>query len=182
MNGAHEITVRGLGMEDIPLIVDYWHNADEAFLRGMGADIHKLPGRNEFAQMLENQLSLPDSKKSSLAMIMEVDGNPEGHCNVNKICFGKEAFMHLHIWKPGKRMKGMGRFMVKASIPHFFERLQLETLWCEPMAGNPAPNKTLKKLGFEFIKRYKTIPGAINFEQEVNQYRLDRNGLKEMMA
>jgi hypothetical protein len=27
--------------------------------------------------------------------------------------------------------------------------------------------------GFRFIKRYRTIPGAINFEQDVNQYVLE---------
>jgi hypothetical protein len=31
----------------------------------------------------------------------------------------------------------------------------------------------LLKAGFRFIRRYRTVPGAINFEQDVNQYVLD---------
>lgn len=38
-------------------------------------------------------------------------------------------------------------------------------------------NKTLVKLGFEFIRKYKTRPGWINFEQEVNRYELKKENL-----
>ena len=40
-------------------------------------------------------------------------------------------------------------------------------------AENPGPNRTLAKLGFRLIKRYRTVPGIINFEQEVNRYVMD---------
>jgi hypothetical protein len=32
----------------------------------------------------------------------------------------------------------------------------------------------LIKAGFRFIKRYRTTPGLISFEQDVNRYELDR--------
>lgn len=178
MHEGLDIQVRSLTLEDIPLIADYWQNSDEAYLRGMGADINKLPDRNTFTQMLKKQLALPDNEKSSLALIIQVDGVPKGHCNVNKISFGREAFMHLHIWNPASRMKGLGLEMVKLSIPQFFRRLELQTLWCEPYAGNPGPNKTLTKAGFKFIKKYRTTPGPINFEQDVNQYCFRRENPK----
>jgi hypothetical protein len=52
-------------------------------------------------------------------------------------------------------------------------------LYCEPYALNPAPNKTLEKLGFKFLKTYTTIPGWINFEQEVNLWELKNNIFKK---
>lgn len=103
-----------------------------------------------------------------------MDGQAIGHTNVNAIEFGQQAKMHLHLWQSGYRKQNMGTKLVRLSLPFYFERLQLQTLLCEPYALNPAPNKTLKKVGFEFIKKYRTIPGSINFEQEVNQWALTR--------
>ena len=68
----------------------------------------------------------------------------------------------------------MGRQLVKLSLPFFFNLLHLERIWCEPYALNPAPNRTLEKVGFSFVKRYTTIPGSLNFEQEVNRWVLER--------
>ncbi|MFY9738664.1 MAG: hypothetical protein WAK11_06355, partial [Candidatus Cybelea sp.] len=49
------------------------------------------------------------------------------------------------------------------------------SLYCEPYVENPAPNRALLKLGFRFIKRYRTVPGLINFDQEVNQYVIQQD-------
>lgn len=95
--------------------------------------------------MLTNQIRLPYKEKSSLALIAEINGEPLGHCNVNDITFGLEAKMHLHLWNNNLRKKGLGTEMVLQSLPLFFDRLKLKTIWCEPYAENPAPNKTLKK-------------------------------------
>ena len=72
------------------------------------------------------------------------------------------------------RRKGIGLELLKMSIPYYFKQLNLKELICEPFADNPAPNKTLGKIGFEFIKKYRTVPGSLNFEQEVNQWRLTK--------
>lgn len=169
-----DVVIRDLTENDIELIADYWLKSDDDFMVSIGVDLKKLPNREGLTTMLKQQIQLPDNKKSSLALILEVDKKAIGHCNVNNITFNKEATMHLHIWDAHIRKKGLGAKMVLASLPIFFDRLQLETIWCEPYAKNPAPNKTLEKVGFEFIKNYVTIPGSLNFEQEVNQYKLTK--------
>ena len=58
------------------------------------------------------------------------------------------------------------------SLSYFFKHLKLQKVVCEPYALNDAPNKTLKKAGFNFIKEYTTIPGSLNFEQPVKQWSL----------
>ncbi|MEL7119370.1 MAG: GNAT family protein [Bacteroidota bacterium] len=83
--------------------------------------------------------------------------------------------MHLHLWKPELRKRGEGTQLVKMSLPLFFETFKLQKLYCEPYALNPAPNKTLPKLGFQFVEQYETIPGWINLPQIVRKYVLDRN-------
>lgn len=172
MTIENEVKVRDLTIYDIKYIADYWIKSDKDFLIGMGVDLDKLPSRNSLTKMLTDQINLPHSSKASMAMILELNGKPAGHCNVNEITYGKEATMHLHLWTTEFRQKGLGTRMVLKSLPVFFDKLKLKTLWCEPYAYNPAPNKTLKKIGFEFVKRHKTIPGSLNFEQEVNRYKL----------
>jgi RimJ/RimL family protein N-acetyltransferase len=88
--------------------------------------------------------------------------------------FGEQAYMHLHLWNSGFRQKGSGAILVQKSLPYFFENLKLKTLYCEPYTLNPAPNKTLEKIGFELVKTHVTIPGTLNFEQEVHLWKLTR--------
>ena len=88
--------------------------------------------------------------------------------------------MHLHLWNSRLRKNGLGFELIKRSIPIFFKEFQLKTLFCEPYANNIAPNKTLIKLRFEFIKTYETTPGWINFQQMVNRYELSAEQLKSL--
>lgn len=173
--------VRELTKSDIASVADYWLKSDKDFMVNMGVDLSKLPSREGLTKMLVNQIQLLDTEKSSLALIAEVNGEPIGHCNVNGITYGKEATLHLHLWNTNSRKKGLGTQMVRNSLPVFFERLKLKTIWCEPYAKNPAPNRTLEKVGFEFVKRYVTIPGSLNFEQEVNRWKMMREKLETLI-
>jgi len=160
---------------DLDKIADYWLLSSPEHLQGMGVDLAKLPDRASLIQGLNNQINLPDHQKQSLAFIAEINGQASGHCNVNQIQLGKQAHMHLHIWDHHHRMKGMGSKMVSLALPHFFRRLNLQEIFCEPFAENPGPNKTLLRLGFQFQKTYLTVPGSLNFEQLVNQYSIQRH-------
>ncbi|MHA6249697.1 GNAT family N-acetyltransferase [Pontibacter sp. CAU 1760] len=175
-----KLAVREITLNDIPLIADYWLAASPAYLTSMGVDLGKLPAREALTNMLRQQIATPLAEKASYAMVWLVDGSPVGHANVNLIQYGQSAYMHLHLWKAELRQQGMGTALVRKSLPHFFENLQLQELYCEPYALNPAPNKTLSRVGFTFEKRYRTIPGSLNFEQEVNRYKLTRERFKEI--
>lgn len=168
------LSVRELQETDLPRLLDYWFTATPAFLEGMGVDLSKMPHREDFRQMLLGQLNTPLKDRSSYCVIWLKDGEPVGHSNTNPSYFGKEAKMHLHLWEADSRQKGLGSEFVKLSLPWFFNNLQLQELWCEPYALNPAPNKTLEKLNFRFVKEYITTPGFINFEQPVKQWQLTR--------
>lgn len=170
------ISVRELEERDIEHITDYFLCSGDDFLVGMGVDLTKVPDRETWQKMLREQLSQPYNKKQSYCLVWEVDGKAIGHSNVNKILFGKEAYMHLHLWNNNVRKKGLGTTLVKMTLPYFFKNLHLKTLYCEPYSLNPAPNNTLKKIGFTFVKDYVCTPGWINFEQRVNLWEL---GLEE---
>jgi RimJ/RimL family protein N-acetyltransferase len=174
------LTVREIQESDVPSLIRYWMDADAAYLKGMGADINKLPTEEEWKAMLLKQVQTPLAKKQSYCIIWLVNDEPVGHSNVNKIIFGKEAYMHLHIWNEQGRRKGYGATFVRKTLPFFFTSLHLQTLYCEPYAINPAPNKTLEKLGFQLVKEYSTVPGTINFEQLVKQWVLTKKEWESM--
>ncbi len=168
----NNLSVRELKEIDIPSIINYWLSSDTEFLSGMGADINKIPAKKNWEKMLAEQLSQSYKGKKSYCIIWLVNDEPVGHSKVNKIIFGEEAYMHLHLWKSDKRQQGIGAALVKLTLPWFFNNLQLKKIYCEPYALNPAPNKTLEKVGFTFIKEYITIPGSLNFEQPVKLWEL----------
>jgi len=166
------LSVREMHHSDIELITEYWLSADPEFLRGMGVDLRKMPSKDGWLEMLNEQLGQSYPDKKSYCLIWTVDHEPVGHSNVNKIKFAEEAYMHLHVWKTNIRKKGYGVQLVKKSLPYFFKNLQLNKILCEPYALNPAPNKVLEKTGFSFVREYITTPGWINYEQPVKRWEL----------
>jgi RimJ/RimL family protein N-acetyltransferase len=174
MKTGMRLVVREIVENDIEQIANYWLTSKPEFLTSMGVDLKKLPSREMLFTSLTGQINSDYRFKDSYALIWEIDGKSVGHSNVNKIIFGNEAYMHLHLWHNEFRRKGIGSELLKKSLQFYFENLQLQTLYSEPYAINQAPNKTLEKIGFKFEKRYTTIPGSINFEQEVNRWALTK--------
>ena len=175
-----QLSAREIQHKDIGPLSDYWFKSDPQFLVALGVDLSKMPSREQWEQMLEQQISQSYEQKQSYCVMWLLNHEPVGHSNINRIIFGEEAYMHLHIWEKDNRAKGMGLQFVKMSIPYFFKNMQLKKLCCEPYALNPAPNKTLEKLGFTFIKEYTTVPGWINFEQPVKHWELTYEQFQRM--
>jgi ribosomal-protein-alanine N-acetyltransferase len=168
------LSVREIQQKDIELVVDYWMNASDDLLLGMGVDLNKMLSQQDLTQMLEEQLQLPIENKRAYCVIWENDGVPVGHSNTNPTKYREEATMHLHLWNGATRKKGTGTELVKLTLPLYFENLKIKKLIVEPYALNPAPNRTLEKVGFTFIKEYITTPGFINFEQPVKRWEMTR--------
>ena len=110
----------------------------------------------------------------NLAKSWLFDNQPIGHSNINQIKFGNTATMHLHLWDSATRKKGLGIQFLRMTVPYYFKKFNLKKLICEPYSKNVAPNKVLKKLGFEWVRTYDTTPGQINFHQTVNRYELNK--------
>jgi RimJ/RimL family protein N-acetyltransferase len=159
---------------DYERVVDYFLNADEAYLTGMGVDPSRLPDREAWLNRLLPDLTRPDSQKKTFYVGWDYEEIRVGHCNVNPLSYGDQAHVHLHLWDRSARHAGLGTEFFRRSLQIFFQRFALQRLYCEPYADNPAPNRVLRKAGFRFVKRYRTTPGLIGFEQDVNQYVIDR--------
>jgi len=175
MPRVEEIEVRPFSSrQEYELMLDYFYKADDAFLRGMGVDRLKLPERGKWLEALLADHKKPDNERDRFYLVWIFRGTRVGHSSINKIVLGDEAFIHLHLWNSELRRAGLGTEFVRRSASLYFERFNLEKLVCEPWAENPAPNRVLEKLGFAFVRRYRTVPGVIAFEQEVNRYELRR--------
>lgn len=158
---------------DYECMVDYFLTSTEGFLRQMGVDPKKLPQREQWIESVLLDHERPDREKDRSYLKWIYDGTPVGHSSINKIEVGERAFIHMHLWVSDLRWAGLGTQFFMASVAAFIRMYGLKRLYCEPYAENPAPNRVLLKSGFRFIKRYRTVPGHINFEQEVNQYVYD---------
>lgn len=174
-------TVRPMTYAESALMVDYFLSADRKFLLGMGADPDKFPTRDQWLALLQEDFEKPFPNRSFYYVIWLLGDQAVGHSNINKIQFGEAAYMHLHLWKPLSRQKGLGTYFVRRSIPFYFQHFNLKRLYCEPYALNPAPNKTLPKLGFEFVETYEGKPGWINLHQQVNKYVLNDQAAKRFL-
>jgi RimJ/RimL family protein N-acetyltransferase len=167
-----KLSVREVTENDFENIVGYFLNADTEFLVGMGVDIAKLPQKQDWIDRLSNDYK-PSFQETNIYYTMWMINNiAVGHSNISKITFGEDAYMHLHMWETGYRKKGMGSEFIKLSLPYYFENFKLKKLFCEPYALNPAPNNTLKKIGFELTEKYDGIPGWLAFPQPVNKWCL----------
>ena len=175
------ISVRELQHSDIERITNYWLTSPDDYLIHMGVDLNRMLLREEWIAMLTEQLNTPIENKKSYAIIWEIDGEPIGHCNIGKIIPGEEAHMHLHMWQPHTRQKGIGVPLIKMTLPYFFNNYKLKNLFCEPHAHNAAPNKALSKAGFSLVKTYITTPGILNYEHETNRWLMTREAYEQML-
>jgi RimJ/RimL family protein N-acetyltransferase len=178
---ADSLLVREITSCDIPRITAYWLNASAEFLLGMGVDSSKIPGAEAWETMLSGQISQPYLHKKAYCLIWELNGIAIGHTNLNPVEYGQEAYMHLHLWNTNHRKAGLGLQFILKSLPFYFEHMQIQQLYCQPYAPNEAPNKTLARAGFNFVKKYSCSPGWLNFEQEVNLWQMTKAEYKKQI-
>lgn len=157
---------------DFESVVDYFHGAGPVALRAMGVDPAKLPARQDWLATMLAQHEASDRETERRYVTWVHRGTPVGHSSLSHIVYGDHANIHLHLWRPELRASGLGTTWFRLSVAYFADKLALQTIVCEPYAENPAPNRVLTKLGFTFVKRYRTTPGPINFEQDVNRWEL----------
>ena len=174
-------SVREMMKNDINLIIDYFLGSGPEFLSAMGVDINKLPGKEEWSKIISDDFEQPLESKKFYYVIWQVNDIPVGHSNINNIIFGKEAYMHIHLWHSHNRKRGDGSYFIKESLFYYFQKFKLQKLFCQPYALNPAPNRALRNVGFELIKKYETVPGWLNFKQFVNLWVLDRDRFNDQI-
>ena len=167
------LNVRAMKPEETSVVIEYFHNASAEHLELLGVDPTRLPDRNKWRQLYEHEFSLPIEQRRGFMVLWELENKPIGFSTVDKIKFGAEAFMHLHVIDPSHRHAGYGVECVRQSVAIYFATLKLQRLFCEPNAFNIAPNRTLQKSGFKYVKTHMTVPGPLNFHQAVTRWVIE---------
>jgi RimJ/RimL family protein N-acetyltransferase len=165
---------RPMQLSETDIIIDYFHSASPEFLNTLGVDPSRLLDRAQWKARFEHLFALPIEQRNFFAIIWEIDGQPAGWSSADRIVFGEEAYMHLHVLDPARRRQGNGTFFVRESAIIYFDILRISRLYCEPHALNVAPNRTLQAAGFKYVKTHETVPGPLNFHQPVTRWVLER--------
>jgi RimJ/RimL family protein N-acetyltransferase len=167
------LTVREMQLSEVGIRVDYFHDASDEYLRVLGVDRALLPTRQAWHAFYEEDYARPIRDRVNFSLVWQQDGEIVGFSSADRIDFGKEAFMHLHVVKAGLRKSGLGTQFVRLSARVYFDALQLQRLLCEPNAFNVAPNRTLQAAGFRYLFTHKAQPSTINFPQVTTRWALD---------
>lgn len=166
--------VRVMSLSDVDIRINYFHDAPDDHLLRLGVDRALLPTRQEWRAFYEEDYVRPIEERINYSLVWEHDDQPVGFSSADRITFGKEAFMHLHVLDPPNRRHGLGTEFVKQSAEIYFRDLELEQLFCEPNAFNVAPNRTLQRAGFSYLFTHEATPSSINFPQITTRWILNR--------
>ena len=171
---AGRLRIRRMEPADVDVRSAYFHDATDEHLALLGVDRAKLPDPAPWRAEFEEQFRRPVRERTSDGVVWELDGVMIGFSTIDRIMFGDEAFMHLHIIDPGRRRAGLGTQLVVRSARHYLDAFELDRLYCEPHAFNPAPNRTLQRAGFRHLSTQVTTPGPLNLRQTTNRWVLER--------
>ncbi len=164
------LLVREMALGEVDLVIEYFHGSTPEHLETLGVDPTRLPRRGEWRAWYEAEYAKPIEARSTLLVIWELEGVAVGFSTADKITYGEQAHMHLHIVDPRRRRSGVGTACVRETVGLYFDALKLRRLFCEPNAFNVAPNRTLQSAGFKYLKTYNTVPGPLNHHQAVTRW------------
>lgn len=165
--------VRPMDLDEASIIPDYFHGSSPEDLELLGVDPTRLPHRDTWLRLFEAEYEKPLQDRAVMLVLWLGDNRPVGFSTADKIAYGHHANMHLHVIDPAIRGSGVGTTCVRATAALYFRELQLDRLFCEPNAFNVAPNRTLQRAGFRYVKTHWTVPGPLNFHQAVTRWVLD---------
>lgn len=168
------LNVREMKLEEVGVVIGYFHQSTLEHLEMMGVDPTKLPDSAKWLERYADDYSQPIEKRKTFLVIWESDGVPVGFSTTDKIVYGQEAYMHLHVLRPEQRKRGIGAACVGESARIYFDVLRLERLFCQPNAFNVAPHRTLQSAGFKYVRTFNTVPGPLNYHQAVTRWVLEK--------
>src|SRR3954469_8899865 len=144
------LVVREMAVDEVDLIIDYFHSATPEHLELVGVDPARLPGRRRWREHYIAEYDKPRGARSTLLVVWELDGEAVGFSTADRLGRGEGAVMALHGGGAHRPRPGAGNVFVRQTAALYFEVLELKRLFCEPNAFNVAPNRTLQTAGFHY--------------------------------
>jgi RimJ/RimL family protein N-acetyltransferase len=171
---VESLRVREMVVDEVDLIIDYFHQSTPEHLEVLGVDPTRLPTPERWRERYVAEYEKPAEDRTTVLVVWELDGGPAGFSTADEIVYGEHANMHLHVIDARHRLSGIGARCVPLTVDLYFDRLALKRLFCEPNAFNLAPNRTLQRAGFTYVKTHMTVPGPLNYHQAVTRWVFEK--------
>lgn len=178
----HRWNVRRLTMSDTSHIIDYWHDPDQQNDHGQrGADLAKIPSREEMRQRLAAMVDEDLQTAQDLCLVIDRDGEPAAYVIVKDINNASaDHQVHCHIWHPRHRRQGIGSAVFLRVLQRIFDSCPIATLVFEPSIHNIPINKLIQRFGLRPIKTYRTQPSPMTKMMEVHRYEVTREVMRDL--
>src|SRR5258708_23026732 len=137
------LTAREMTVAETDLVIDYFHSSTPEYLETLGVDPSRMHSGERWREGLEHEFARPDEQRSAIVVIWLSDQRPIGFSSSDKITYGEQANMHLHVTDPERRNRGVGAECVRRSVDIYFDRRSLKQTVSGPTASNPPPDRTL---------------------------------------
>lgn len=87
------LVVREMALDEVGLIIDYFHGSTPEYLEMMGVDPTRLPNRRDWQARYVAEYAKPLEQRSTLLVMWELDGVGVGFSSSDKIVYGEQAHM-----------------------------------------------------------------------------------------
>jgi len=168
------LVIREMALDEVDVIIDYFHGSTVEHLEMLGVDPTRLPAPHAWRERYVGEYDTPVEDRPAMLVIWELDGVALGFSTADRIVYGEQAHMHLHIVDAQRRRSGLGSACVRETVELYCDTLALKRVVCEPNAFNAAPNRTLQSAGFRYAKTYMTVPGPLNYHQAVTRWVFEK--------
>ncbi len=115
------VTVRPMTLQETAHIIAYFHAATPEHLEILGVDPSRLPPASQWQRLYDLMFDQPVEQRSSFLVSWLSGDDFFGFSTADKIRFGQQANMHLHITNPSLRSQGIGVECVKQTIELYFQ-------------------------------------------------------------
>jgi hypothetical protein len=167
------LTVREMMGSEVGLIIDYFFQSTPEYLEILGVDPTRLPAPKAWRERFRRDWA--HCRSTSARCRHLAVGRPAGRLFDRRQDRLRRTGQHAPArHRPRAPESGFGVECVRRSVGIYFERLKLKRLFCEPNAFNVAPNRTLQKAGFKYLKTHMTVPGPLNYHQAVTRWVIER--------
>jgi len=124
--GTMSPVVREMTLDEVGLVVDYFHNSTPEHLETLGVDPTRLPTRRDWRASYAAEYGKPVEERSTLLVIWELDGVAVGFSTADKIVYGEQAHMRWgscsvsptpSTWRPIGRCRVQGSGTSRPTAP-----------------------------------------------------------------
>ena len=109
------LIVREMMNSEVDVVIDYFLGSTPEYLDMLGVDPSRLPPPESWRERLQRESVRPIERRGWMVLIWLSDDQPIGFSSSDKITYGEQAHMHLHVTDPERRNRGIGAECVRRS-------------------------------------------------------------------